>query len=404
MNAQVTQDVLRHIQSLPPLPIAVQRLLAVADDPDVNISELTQIIEKDQALTAHILRVANSSFYGLSRRVETISKAVVVLGFHTLRNIALRVAVLGLKRRTDGQHQPHQEALWKHALAVACAAQLLAKRLRLADPEVAFVAGLLHDLGKIVLVEVLGERYVGLLEQAEGSTAPLHVREQVVFGITHEAAGRVLCEYWQIPTLLTRVVAAHHSQEGVEATAPSEDPLIDTVRMANATAKIAQIGSSGNPYVALDSLDGSRARAFQGSWREVLDVLPAKVQAIEAAFFDGGSAEASAPSSQENSLFPVGLYLKRPEARDMVTLVLREHGCSAASVEELLSEDAGLIGVVTDGTVPAALEGHLAQQGLPLLNLSSWQGGRAHGSGFSINIQRLQTWIPQVTRNAQRVL
>ena len=404
MNAQVTQDILSHVRSLPPLPLAVQRLLAVADDPDVNISELTQVIEKDQALTAHILRVANSAFYGLPRRVETISKAVVILGFHTLRNIALRVAVLGLKRQADEEHQPYLKALWEHALAVACAAQLLAKRLRLSDPEVAFVAGLLHDLGKIVLVEVLGERYVCLLEQAAGSPVPLHIREQAVFGITHEAAGRALCEHWQIPAPLTRVVAAHHSQHGTDASPLREAPLIDTVRMANVIAKIAQIGSSGNPYIELDSLDGGRTHAPQGPWREVLAVLPAKVHAIKVAFFDGEPEETSAPISQDAPPRPVGLYLRPPEARDVVTLVLHEQGCNVVPLEERFSDSTALIGVITDNDAPAALEKHLTRQGLPVLNLSSWQGGKEQGSGCSINIQRLQTWIPQVIQNVQRVL
>ncbi|MFQ5572561.1 MAG: HDOD domain-containing protein, partial [Rhodothermales bacterium] len=179
------------MKSLPPISRVARRLISVTNGGDVDIRELASLISKDQAMTARILRVANSSFYGLPRRVETLSKAVVILGMHTVRSIALRAAMLGMQP-SGGALQTPVEALWKHSMAVASAAQLLAKRLKLPDPEVAFVAGLLHDLGKVVLMEVLSERYLRLLEHSDVATAPLHIREQSAFGITHMEAGHAL--------------------------------------------------------------------------------------------------------------------------------------------------------------------------------------------------------------------
>ena len=399
MSARLTEDILRHVRSLPPLPIAVQRLLSVTSDPKADVRALTRIIEKDQVLTARILRVANSSFYGLSRRVETISKAVVILGFQAVRNIALRVAMLGFQRGIDSELRPHLEAFWKHAIAVASAAELLATALRLPEPEVAFVAGLLHDLGKMVLMEVLGERYARLFERAEASTAPLHVREQAAFGITHTEAGQALCMHWKIPSLLTRVVATHHTPTDSNEAASSEDLLVHTVRVANELAKLARIGSSGNPYVEPDSFCIVRAYAGQESLHEVLKALPSKVRTIEAAFFDAGSEKTATPERQEACLIPVGVYVQKPEARGVVTLVLWERGCGIVPLETVSPADVAVGGVIADTSLPFAVKEHFTRQGIPLLCLPT-RPRSAVSLGHALNVKRLHTWMHEISTDA----
>ena len=395
MKTPLTEDILRHVRSLPPLPLAAQRLLSATSDPAIDIRTLTRIVEKDQVLTTRILRVANSSFYGLPRQVETISKAVVILGIQAVRNIALRAAMLGLQRGGDGVLKSHLEAFWKHAIAVASAAQLLAIPLRLPQPEVAFVAGLLHDLGKVILIEVLGERYVRLLDGVKHGTAPLHVREHVAFGITHTQAGYALCEHWKIPMQLTRVVAAHHTPVDPHGAMSPEDLLIHTVRVANSLAKMTQIGSSGNPYVEPGSFSIVRARARQGALQQVLQALPAKVRTIEAMFVDTPEPETSTVPRTDPVL--VGACLSTPETNDVVTLALQERGCSVVPLEGALP--LAMIGVIADASLPLVLQEQLTQQGIPVLNLSP-KGNDDRPPFPSVNVNRLHSWISNAIKTA----
>ena len=172
---------------------------------------MVDVIEHDQALTGKMLRLANSAFFGQSRRVATIPRAVVLLGFSTVRNLALSVKVwdaLG-----SGVARAQLEELWTHAVAVGVAAKTLAARLRAGDPDEAFTAGLMHDVGRLVLAMRFRDEYW----RAVGGTAesePIERIESATFGVDHAEVGGWMLEAWSLPPGIVEAVREHHAEQG----------------------------------------------------------------------------------------------------------------------------------------------------------------------------------------------
>jgi putative nucleotidyltransferase with HDIG domain len=272
------------IREVPPLPAAAQRLCAMADQPDADMRDMAMIITADAALTARILRVANSAFYGLSRRIATVPHAISILGMHSVRNIALAASVFGYGQ---GAAPPFDmTAFWKHCAAVATAARQIARLLKLKDPEEAFVGGLLHDIGRVVLASHWRERYTEVLLQARQSGEPLAAVETELLGSNSAEVGRMLCEHWQLPETLCEVVARHHDDvAAVDSGGVNDARMFLAVAAANSLAKLAGIGDSGNQKVDTRFIEALHVRGIDAETldRIVLD-LPEAVREIEALF------------------------------------------------------------------------------------------------------------------------
>jgi putative nucleotidyltransferase with HDIG domain len=242
---------LSHLDSLPTLaPIAV-RALRLASRPDTQLAELTSMIRADQALTGRLLSLANSAAYGVRSPVTTLERAVVLLGYRAVRNTVLAVKVFEAfsARQSDGERRVFKRAeLWKHALGVACAAKRLAQREpRLGiDPEEAFVAGLLHDLGKVALDSVFPRAYERIFADAEAARGDIADSERAVLGIDHLVAGRYLAQRWSLPQHLQEVIWLHHlSAQGLPASAAAPG-LIALVQLADTLVREMRLGASGN--------------------------------------------------------------------------------------------------------------------------------------------------------------
>jgi putative nucleotidyltransferase with HDIG domain len=194
-------------RNLPTIPTVLTRILQLVDGESASGRDLIEVIEHDQALTGKMLRLANSAFFGQSRRVATIPRAVVLLGFSTVRNLALGVKVwdaLG-----GGVSRARLEELWAHAVAVALAAKMLATRLRAGDPDEAFTAGLLHDTGRLVMAMRLKEEYWVAVGGATESQ-PVETIENATFGVDHAEVGGWLLEAWNLPPAIIDAVRQHH--------------------------------------------------------------------------------------------------------------------------------------------------------------------------------------------------
>lgn len=227
--ALTLEQAVGRLNDLPALPVIVSELLLSFDDPDVELGEVAAKIAKDQALAAKTLRLANSSFYGLQSKVRTISQAIQVLGFDSVRALVVGAGVIG--GFENGRRKGFDFAgFWRHAIASALCARALARRIG-SPAELAFVAGLLHDLGRLVLVTRFPEHYAEVLAQRMLRDSQLQEAERAVLGIDHAQVGRALAQRWRLPEALARAIGNHHQ--------PMEQDfgeLAGTVHVANALA------------------------------------------------------------------------------------------------------------------------------------------------------------------------
>jgi putative nucleotidyltransferase with HDIG domain len=194
-------------KNVPTLPAVLAKILQLCGSIDSNSRELIGIIEKDQALTGKILRLANSAFFGQSRRVATIPRAVILLGFANVRNLTLSVKVwdtLG-----TGIARVHLQALWAHAVACAMAGKALAASLRMGDPDEAFTAGLLHDVGRLILAMRFRDEY-WTVAQGDRETSSIDACERGAFGVDHAEVGAWMLEAWALPPAVVERVRVHH--------------------------------------------------------------------------------------------------------------------------------------------------------------------------------------------------
>jgi putative nucleotidyltransferase with HDIG domain len=220
-------DVVTRLQDLPSLPAVVMELLTSIEQEDVDISVLARKVSHDQALTAKTLRLANSPLYGLQVKVTTIQQAITFLGFQTTRNLITAAAVTGCFAggRCAGFDD---KAFWRHSIATAACARVLARRVRF-NQDVAFTAGLLHGIGRLVLVTSFPAQYAQALAWRAQHDSTLLEAERAVLGIDHVAAGVALAAHWNFSDTMRLAIAHHHDPE-----APGAGLLATIIHVANA--------------------------------------------------------------------------------------------------------------------------------------------------------------------------
>ncbi|KHA80020.1 HDOD domain-containing protein [Janthinobacterium lividum] len=257
------EHIIRQIQELPSLPVVVLELLSSMDQDDTDVHVLAQKIELDQALAAKTLRIANSSFYGMQSKVTSIPQAVSVLGFHSIRTVVTACALTGSFAPVSGGFD--FQAFWRHSLATAIAARLLAPHLRV-NPETAFTAGLLHDLGTLVLVTRFPAEHALVRSYRQAHDCQMADAELAVIGIDHAQVGSALAAYWKFPEAIQQAVADHHAIDRLEA---GGLPL--AVHLANAVALALDLAGVDDALVPPLSPAGWRSVALdEQAWLALL--------------------------------------------------------------------------------------------------------------------------------------
>ncbi len=231
------RQVVSNIRNLPTPPIVFHQIQKVINDPKVSANDVASILSEDPAMSVKVLKLTNSAFYGLSREIEAVKEAVVIVGMEAVKNLVLSASVLDMFKG-DELDQEFQERFWRHSLATAVASRFLARTLRnrgIVDPDSAFSAGLLHDVGKMVLCCFLPEEFERFREsRSADQSSPDHVLEDQTLGFSHAQIGGFLATQWKLPERLIDAISFHHHPQLSEF----EEPIAHIVHLANHVAQI----------------------------------------------------------------------------------------------------------------------------------------------------------------------
>lgn len=204
--------VARRVTEIPTLPAVMTKVIEMIDDPSTTASQLARFISYDQAFTVKLLKLANSAFYGLSRKVGTVDMALLVLGFDEVKNLGLTIAVIDTFRDAAYYSFFDMNDFWVHSIAVAAGCKVLVKETgQSVPPGDLFVAGLLHDIGTLVMCRYLTQDFSRVIETLRKDGARQHEAEMSVIGFTHADVGGWLTKTWNFPVHQVGAIANHHT-------------------------------------------------------------------------------------------------------------------------------------------------------------------------------------------------
>ncbi len=256
------QRIIENLRQLPSLPSVATRLMEVVNSPYSSADDAANLIEKDPALTSTVLRMANSAFYGMPRSVSSVSSAVVILGFNTIRSIVLSASIMKAFPGKEKVPRFDRQKFWRHSILCALGAKLLAHRVTqplALDPEGAFCAGILHDIGKLIFEQYVSDMFTRACSYAMSCKKPLVEIEKKVMGVTHAEIGRILSDKWALPIDLEQALVYHHTPEAAE----QARELVVTVHCADIMAH--RVGA-----------DIWQGEVINPLWDETFFVLPIK--------------------------------------------------------------------------------------------------------------------------------
>ena len=212
----VVVEALGAVSRLATLPQIAARILNVVDDPAASADQIEKLVASDPVLSASVLRVVNSSFYGMPAKVRSTRQAIVVLGMNGLKSVALAVSLAKLFRGNTIHHGFDARGPWQHSVTVAAAAKLICNHVR-CDPHELFLIGLLHDVGTMIEMQAMRENFIALMESRDRQRdEPFCEAESRILGATHEELGIALCRKWNFPDSIASAVGNHHDPSGLD--------------------------------------------------------------------------------------------------------------------------------------------------------------------------------------------
>lgn len=238
MNAQEVLGRIEKIESLPTIPPTLKKILSVIEDPRVSLQKITDFVSSDPTLTARILKMVNSPVYGFPGRISSVSHAMVILGLNAVKGLLLGVSVFEIMQKS-------MIGLWEHSLSTAIFARIIAIKKELPSPEEISIAGLLHDIGKVILIMAFKDDYLKLINSVEEKENFLYEIERQHFGITHAEVGGIIAKKWNFPLKLVEPIMYHHRPQLAE----KYQKETAVVHLSNILTLARGVGYSGEIFV-----------------------------------------------------------------------------------------------------------------------------------------------------------
>ncbi len=240
-------EVVKSIKKLPPMPAVVNKILRIANDPSTSAKSMIKVIELDQNITANVLKLCNSSYYALPKKVASLSDAVVYLGNQTLVDMVLAGFSADMMGGESNGYLMKSGQLWEHSVTCATLAKEIAKAANCSDAQIAYSSGLMHDIGKVIMDKFLAEEVEEISKKAEKEDRAFDEIEKEVIGFTHAEIGAMLTREWGLPEEIINAIKYHHAPEE----APEGSKVVYVVHIADALS--AMFGfSSGIDGLAYD--------------------------------------------------------------------------------------------------------------------------------------------------------
>lgn len=241
----IIDKILSGVHNLPTLPTIYTAIFEAMEDPNITSEKLAKIISADQVTALKLLKVANSPFYGFYGRIDTISQAVLYLGFNEVRNIVLALSVINFFSKNKIILHFRPVDFWAHSIGVGIATRLVGAAIGEKKLENYFLGGIFHDIGKLLFFELAHKEYVKALEIVENNNIRIKDAEVEVFGIDHARVGQILAEKWKLPLSIQNVIFYHH--KGIIE--DKQDLLIASVHIGDILARIMEFGYAGDNLI-----------------------------------------------------------------------------------------------------------------------------------------------------------
>jgi len=242
-TAQQLQSIIMTTRDLPAMPHVASKVLELSSDPNTSAKQLQQVISDDQAMTGRILKIANSAMYSCSRKVKTLTEAIVMLGFNSIRSLVVTSAARNLYNTRKSRTGLKERLLWEHSIGTAFAARILTAERAPSLTEEAFLAGLMHDIGKLVLNLRVPEQFDEIVQVVYNENRPFHITETELLGYDHTHVGALLVNKWKLSPILEFVILNHHNEEALTL----ENPLLLYLDLANKLCRKIGIGFIDDP-------------------------------------------------------------------------------------------------------------------------------------------------------------
>ncbi|MEE4254246.1 MAG: HDOD domain-containing protein [Desulfuromusa sp.] len=223
------ESIIKNMGELPASPIVATKLLELLRKPDLKIKELANAVSLDPVISARLLRIANSAFYQLVKQVSTVDRAIIVVGEDVLKNLALEYSL----RSTSKTFGVMERKMWEHSIGCAVASRMLADRLTDIDKDEAYLAGLQHHIGKVVMVNRDKDLYKQVLQAVESGQGQLRDIERGLFAYSHEVVGAALLDYWNYPKAIVEATLYHYNFDKLRAEKPEIFKLCAVLNLAS---------------------------------------------------------------------------------------------------------------------------------------------------------------------------